>query len=352
MRKHTLYIVAVLLLLFVGVNFGIINPLKKENVCNDNLSNYEKLGEVRHLGWVVSDIHKTAEYWEKIGLPKIKIRENVHLHRGVYRGKQMDAYVHSGWTELEGMGIEFFQPVKGESAFSEFLTKHGEGIHHLAFEMNSHEELEKEVTRWKDMGVGVQAEGSWETQYGKARFVYMDTEPAGGLVFELGYFPRAKNNKKESSSLKSRFPYGSISVIAVNVRDVDKVSIFYEKLGFEFRISDKKGEGLLRRYKGKERDIRYNSAWFSLGGINLKILQTTKDWNVYNDLIKKHGEGVPHLGFVVEDIDEAKDYAERIGINVIQDGAWGNPGDIKGRFVCLNTEPVGGVNIELLCPNR
>ncbi|MFC1558663.1 VOC family protein [candidate division KSB1 bacterium] len=196
MKRRTLYFAAVLLLLIVGINFGIINSLKKEDICNGSLSNYKKLGEVRHLGWVVRDIHKTAEYWEKNGLPEIKIRENVYLHRGVYRGKQMDAYVHSGSTELEGMVIEFFQPVKGESAFSEYLKKHGEGVHHLAFEMNSHDELEKEVAKWKKMGINIQAEGAWETKYGKARFVYIDTEPVGGLVFEFGYFPKAEKNKE------------------------------------------------------------------------------------------------------------------------------------------------------------
>ena len=85
---------------------------------------------------------------------------------------------------------------------------------------------------------------------------------------------------------------------------------------------------------------------------DLKIIQTTKDWNVYNDLIERHGEGIAHLGFIVDDINKATDYAGELGVNVIQDGAWGSPDDIKGRFACLDTEPVGGVNIELLWRNR
>lgn len=351
MKRYLLFLLLVFLLLIIGGNFRKIISFNKVNTNQDDQDNISTFGDIKHLGWVVKDIYKTAEYWEKIGLPKVKIRENVHLERGLYRGKKMDAYVHSGWTELEGIGIEFFQPLKGESAFSEYFKKHGEGIHHVAFEMNSHEELEKQITRWKNIGIGVQAEGAWDTEFGKARFVYMDTEPVGGLTFEFGYFPRGKK-EEEKSSFNPKFPYGKIFLLAVAARDVVKVSDFYKKLGFEFRFINKSDAGLLRRYKGEKKETGYHVAWFWLGTMNFEIVQPVNAWNVYNDFFEKHGEGMPHLGFDVKDMDKAIEYAKQLGIEVVMDGAWGEPDNIKGRFAYLNTEPVGGIYIELLWHNR
>ena len=88
---------------------------------------------------VVADIETAAEKWAAIlGVEKPEIRIN-HLEGGenyTYRGKPITCDLKVADIMMNGFVIELHEPVgEGESSFHEFLKKHGNGVHHIGFEV-------------------------------------------------------------------------------------------------------------------------------------------------------------------------------------------------------------------------
>ncbi len=308
----------------------------------------EPLGEVSHLGWVVRDIESTVGYWSRIGLGRVDVEREHIFENTIYRGKPVDITVRWGWAQLGRVGIEIFQPHKGYSAYDEFLDKHGEGIQHVAFAQTSPEQLEARVAALEKLGVQVQMRGTFRG--GQGIFVYMDSEPVGGVVFELVYDPNYVKNLSRPDPAPpggQLEPFGKIIQYALCSFDVDRVLDFYSRLGFEHGGVDRDNKGLLRRYRGAQCDLRMHMGWSKWGGTRLEILQPTREYSIYDEFLERHGEGFHHIAFAVEDMDAAVVMMQERGVQVSQDGAWGRK-DVEGRFAYLDTESHGGLTIELL----
>ena len=87
---------------------------------------------------VVADIEKAAEKWaDLLGIEKPEIHLNP-LEGGenyTYRGKPISCDLKVCNIEMNGFVIELHEPAGGESSFQEFLDRHGNGVHHIGFEV-------------------------------------------------------------------------------------------------------------------------------------------------------------------------------------------------------------------------
>ena len=87
---------------------------------------------------VVRDIEKAARKWgELLGIPTPEIRMN-HLEGGenyTYRGQPVSCDLKVADIPMNGFVIELHEPIGGPSSFQEFLDKHGNGVHHIGFEV-------------------------------------------------------------------------------------------------------------------------------------------------------------------------------------------------------------------------
>ena len=87
---------------------------------------------------VVKDIVTAAKKWgELLGIPTPEIRVN-HLEGGenyTYRGEPVSCDLLVADIPMNGFVIELHQPIGGPSSFQEFLDKHGNGVHHIGFEV-------------------------------------------------------------------------------------------------------------------------------------------------------------------------------------------------------------------------
>ncbi len=105
-------------------------------------------------------------------------------------------------------------------------------------------------------------------------------------------------------------------------------------------------------------DLRYHGAlgqfdqelgWQRHGAVVYEWISPLKGPTVYEDALKAHGEGFHHLAFQVEDMDKAMAAWTTAGFPVVQSGAWGEKGKPgSGRFAYVDTDPIGGVTVELL----
>jgi len=77
--------------------------------------------------------------------------------QSVYYGEPGDCSARMAFTELGPIELELIQPLEGKSIWADFLEKHGEGIHHIRFNVPH---LEPVIQYLADHSVGVAQMGS------------------------------------------------------------------------------------------------------------------------------------------------------------------------------------------------
>lgn len=97
--------------------------------------------KVEHIGIAVKDMQNARELYEKLLNTKAYKEEEV-VSEGVNT-----VFFKSGDTK-----IELLEGLTEESAIAKFIVKKGEGIHHIAFEV---EDIEKEIERLRKEGFQV-----------------------------------------------------------------------------------------------------------------------------------------------------------------------------------------------------
>ena len=133
--------------------------------------------------------------------------------------------------------------------------------------------------------------------------------------------------------------------IGIVVKNIDKTIDFYTKMfGFgpyEIKYVDYSAA----TYYGKTAGYRGKRAFFNLGpGIEIELIELIDGKTIHEDFLKKHGEGLNHIGFNVKNLGESKKNAEDSGFKITQ--GFTRP-DGSG-FAYLDTDKTGGVIFELI----
>lgn len=134
----------------------LATPLKKDQFIQVNI--------------IVDDIHKAAKAWATLlGIPEPEIWTNHLKSNGeypyTYRGKDIPCDLQMCVIEMGNWVLELHQVDQTPSTFREFINKHGQGVHHLGFEVG--EDRDKVIRELKAMGfntertIGVYPGSSW-----------------------------------------------------------------------------------------------------------------------------------------------------------------------------------------------
>ena len=120
------------------------------------------------INLVVSDIETAAKKWAEllgIEVPEIRINHSEGNENYKYRGKPISCDLKVCNIEMNGFVIELHEPAGGESSFQEFLDKHGNGVHHIGFEVgDKRDEIIEELKAAgydTDRTVGIYPGSSW-----------------------------------------------------------------------------------------------------------------------------------------------------------------------------------------------
>ncbi len=137
-------------------------------------------------------------------------------------------------------------------------------------------------------------------------------------------------------------PFSNLHHISIVVRNIDEAVKFYTSIG----IGPFEEYPPLRDYiKLNQKDeigfynIRVKVA--QIGPIQIQLIQSGEGKSLYKDFLMKKGEGVYHLGFVVDDVDKSEAEVKKLGLNVLSSG---RRKDGSG-FSYLDTEERGGVTL-------
>ena len=301
---------------------------------------------VAHVGWVVKDVDRVVGYWEKLGLKNVSKPQVMDFPDITFHGQKTPLKLKMAFGHIGGVEIEWIQPVEGKSVYNDFLQNHGDGVQHLAYALDSPEKLDEQLKYFQGKGLGTIQSGTWQGTKGQGRFAYLDTaKRGGGLTIELVYDPESTPADTSATSA-NEYPFTKIVQYALVVRDVKKVAAFYQSLGFGGMPIDH-NISVNRNYRGQPGKFEMYLGWWHWPDVTFEWIQSLAGPSVYDEYLKTHGEGFHHLAFQVKDMDEAIKLLGAKGAPVSQSGGWDSP-DSKGRFAYLDTEPAGGVTIELL----
>ena len=135
-----------------------------------------KIPPPAHIGVVVKSLEESSEYYTKLfGLGPWTFLDNNPTKEQMLVGEPFKLTVcFAQWGPVV---LELLEPRGGKSVWTDFLAKHGEGIHHTCHVVPNFDEV---VADLKKHG-GKMIAGSW---YKKIRWCYFEFQTSG-LVIEI-----------------------------------------------------------------------------------------------------------------------------------------------------------------------
>ena len=118
---------------------------------------------IDHIGIAVEDLEKAVETWQAILQTECYKRETVDSE------KVVTAFFKTGESKIELLGAS-----SDDSVIKKYISKRGEGLHHIAFEVD---DIQAEMARLKDEG-----------------FTLLNEKPKKGADNKLVAFVHPKDN--------------------------------------------------------------------------------------------------------------------------------------------------------------
>jgi methylmalonyl-CoA/ethylmalonyl-CoA epimerase len=136
---------------------------------------------LRQVGMVVRNVERTARALaELLGLepPQAHLTGPLAETNTRYRGRPTDARAKLAFFDLGGVSLELIEPVGGPSTWREFLDRHGEGVHHIAFRV---EDMDRRIEFLSSKGIEPVQRGD----YPGGSYCYLDSADQLGVILEL-----------------------------------------------------------------------------------------------------------------------------------------------------------------------
>ena len=126
--------------------------------------------KIEHIGIAVRKLEERIPFYrDTLGLPLLRVEElpERHLRIAVF--------------DCGGVRIELLQPTSPEAAISSFLEKRGEGLHHIALEVDSAKDALTSV-----VAAGVAPiDAAPRPGAAGAMIAFLNPESTGRVLFEL-----------------------------------------------------------------------------------------------------------------------------------------------------------------------
>ena len=136
---------------------------------------------VTQIGIIVKDIEKVSQtYADFFGVekPKWNWTDGYEKSHAEFNGKPSDARAKLAFFDMGQLQIELIEPDENISTWREFLDKHGEGVHHIAFQVK---DMDEKIEALEKNGMPLVQKGDYEG----GRYAYIDTFSKLKVIIEL-----------------------------------------------------------------------------------------------------------------------------------------------------------------------
>ncbi len=125
----------------------------------------------------------------------------------------------------------------------------------------------------------------------------------------------------EKKDNKIAFDRWKLTHVSVAVKDVDESAKYLESLGLKAEWRQIPGPSFSpmtdRKFHGKPFDYKFRGAMTEMGDVQFELLQPLDGPSPQKEFLESKGEGLYHLGFSVENLDEEVKKLIEQGIEVV-----------------------------------
>jgi catechol 2,3-dioxygenase-like lactoylglutathione lyase family enzyme len=225
-------------------------------------------------------------------------------------------------AQVGAVQMELIEHVDGDSIYKDFLIEHGEGLHHMNFLVDDVDQTVAELGKegFVSLQNGYFEDGAFNyvdltkplrTIWEPVKMPSVDLTAQGTLWPEPGVESLAKVKVK------------GINQACIVVSDVELVAQNYWNIlgiGPWIFLDWKSPLVYDYRYHGKPSWARSKLALAQVGDVQFELVEHIEGESIYKDFLTEHGEGLHHLNFLVDNVDEAVAEFEKEGFYSLQSG--------------------------------
>ena len=139
--------------------------------------------KVVQFAFTVRELQPVLDFWSRLGFTDRSVT-HPPLWDLRYHDRPADFDADLGWQRHGRVVYEWVHPLKGPTVYLDHMDEHGEGFHHIAFEVP---DLDQEVAHWNALGFPFLQGGAWgeKGKPGWGRYAYQDTDAIAGAEVEL-----------------------------------------------------------------------------------------------------------------------------------------------------------------------
>ncbi|PXW92447.1 glyoxalase/bleomycin resistance protein/dioxygenase superfamily protein [Streptohalobacillus salinus] len=136
---------------------------------------------ITQIAIIVHDIERVKEAYANLfnmTPPDVVVTDDVEQAKTTYRGESTPARAKLCFFDFGQVQLELIEPDQHPSTWREYLDEHGEGVHHIAFQVKGMNETVKRLT---EKGMPEVQKGEYEG----GRYSYIDSEGPLKVILEL-----------------------------------------------------------------------------------------------------------------------------------------------------------------------
>jgi methylmalonyl-CoA/ethylmalonyl-CoA epimerase len=133
------------------------------------------------IGIVVRNIEKTAKAYADVfgmDIPNIIITDTEDKAHTKFCGSPTQARAKLAFFNMGSLSLELIEPIGEPSTWKEFLDTHGEGVHHIAFQIKG---MDGVIEYLDGKNIKLVQKGD----YTGGRYTYVDGTESLGVILEL-----------------------------------------------------------------------------------------------------------------------------------------------------------------------
>ena len=230
--------------------------------------------------------------------------------------------------------FELMQPVIPQTIIAQFLKRRGEGLHHLAFEV---EDIAETITWMKKHNVKIINEQPVSVDDLKASFLHPDS--FGGVLIELiEGIPKHVDDRVLPRELQVQASVEGVGAegileVGILVRDLESTSAFYSEV-FSSEASEITD---LKRLSIRMRVCR-------VGNVALKLMEVMEKDSNLSVFFGKNQPGLNYVTLKVRDLQKAATYLQEKGVTFEKDLL---PAFYDSTYVFIDPKELSGISILL-----
>lgn len=283
---------------------------------------------ITQVSLVVKDVEKVVQnYWNILGIGPWQIKKLYppYLNKRTLRGKPAYFEFKTALCKVGNLQLELIQNIEGETEYSNFLAKHGEGVHHIQYMVDNISDIDRHASILASHGIGSVMSGCFEVG---GAFHYFDAIPQLKTILEIvkyGDFSGTITTYPADPDAVSpaRIKVDSIYQISYAVKDLEEAMANYVNILSigPWNIMDVVPPDYYNPiYRGKPGRHTMRAGLCTVNGVEIELIQGLSGDNIYSDFICQHGEGINHLGFMTDNIERVTDIMAEEGFMIAQGG--------------------------------